>query len=78
MTIMGAYNYLEHAQKDVSSVKWIPVASISFYVFSAYIGLLPLVFVIIMEVLPAKVNMTQNYFRYYHFQMLQFIQNTGP
>lgn len=54
----GWYNYLFTKGTDVACYNWVPVISISFTVFSAYTGLLPLVFVIIMEVIPAKVIMS--------------------
>lgn len=62
LTLMGTYTFLSEKSKPaeggVSTLGhgWIPLASISVTVFMAYIGLLPLVFVIIMEVLPAKVK----------------------
>lgn len=55
LVLMGIYTYLSHNGYNVKGFDWVPVTTISFTVFLAYIGLLPLVFVIIMEVLPAKV-----------------------
>lgn len=56
LTIMGTFNYLSlHGDMDLSNLNWIPIGSISFTVLLAYTGLLPLVFVVIMEVLPPKV-----------------------
>lgn len=68
--IMAAYQSLKDTDgKKVIGLEWVPIASISFTVFLAYIGLLPLVFVIIMEVLPAKVN---TYLRHYDLKIIFF------
>lgn len=56
LSIMGAYTYLSYHQYDLEGFDWVPVTSISFSVFMAYIGLVPLVFVVLMEVLPVKVE----------------------
>lgn len=57
LAAMGTFNYFSvHSEKGaMDSFNWIPIFSVSFTVLTAYTGLLPLVFVIILEVLPAKV-----------------------
>lgn len=55
LSIMGAYTYLSYRQYDLNGFDWVPVTSISFSVLLAYVGLVPLVFVVLMEVLPVKV-----------------------
>lgn len=56
LTAMGAYTYLSYSQYNLDGYDWVPVTSISFSVFMAYIGLVPLVFVVLMEVLPVKIR----------------------
>lgn len=58
LIIMGVFTFCAEHGYSVGAWNWVPIATVSFYVFSAYIGLLPLVFVVIMEVLPAKVNIS--------------------
>lgn len=56
LTIMGVFSYLSSlAVYDLSDYNWVPVASVSLAVFMTSIGLLPLVFVVLAEVLPNKV-----------------------
>ena len=52
---MGTHGYLKSQHVDVSAINWIPVASLSFVIFIASVGLLPLTFVILSEILPPKV-----------------------
>lgn len=57
MTIMGVFSYLASLDMyDLSDLNWVPVASVSMALFSSSIGLMPLVFVVLAEVLPNKVN----------------------
>lgn len=58
LAAFGWYNYVAATGGSLKCYDWVPVVSISFTVFSAYTGLMPLVFVIIMEVIPAKVIMS--------------------
>lgn len=55
LTMMGVYAYLSVAKVDVSQLYWLPVASLSFVIFIASVGMLPLTFVILSEILPDKV-----------------------
>ncbi|XP_058060817.1 facilitated trehalose transporter Tret1-like isoform X1 [Anopheles bellator] len=54
--VMGTHGYLKSQHIDVSAISWIPVASLSFVIFIASIGLLPLTFVILSEILPPNVR----------------------
>lgn len=54
--LMGTFIFLSHQDIDLSDLSWVPVASLSMAVFMAAIGLLPLVFVVLGEVLPSKVR----------------------
>lgn len=56
MFLMATYSYLNHLDVDLSAVGWIPVASLSLAVFSASLGLMPLPFVMLAEVLPMKIR----------------------
>ncbi|XP_052892327.1 facilitated trehalose transporter Tret1-like [Anopheles moucheti] len=53
---MGTHGYLKSQHVDVSAINWIPVASLSFVIFIASVGMLPLTFVILSEILPPKVR----------------------
>jgi hypothetical protein len=52
---MGTHGYLKSIEYDLSAYNWVPVASLSFVIFIASVGLLPLTFVILSEILPQKV-----------------------
>lgn len=56
LSAMGCYSYLSYIKFDVTSMNWLPVVSLSFVLFISSIGLIPLPYVIISEVLPQKVN----------------------
>lgn len=56
LALMGTFIYLSKQDLDLSDLSWVPVASLSLAVFMASIGLLPLVFVVLGEVLPSKVR----------------------
>lgn len=55
--IMATFNWLSYMQTDLSNFSWVPVASLSLAVFMASMGLMPLLFVVLAEVLPSKVCM---------------------
>lgn len=40
---------------DLANLNWIPIVSMSFVIFIAYTGLLPLTFIMLSEVLPPRV-----------------------
>lgn len=52
---MGTHGYLKNYY-DMSNFNWVPIASLSFVIFIASIGLLPLTFVMLSEILPQKVR----------------------
>ncbi|KFB46231.1 AGAP008900-PA-like protein [Anopheles sinensis] len=53
---MGTHGYLKSQHIDVSVINWIPVASLSFVIFIASVGMLPLTFVILSEIMPPKIR----------------------
>lgn len=55
-TALGIYSYLQNEGYDVSHVGWIAIASLSFAIFLASIGIICLNFVIVGEVLPQKIR----------------------
>lgn len=60
LAAMGTYVYFSFKGTDLSSFNWVPVTSLSFAVLSCNIGIIPLVFVILLEVLPPKVFQALN------------------
>lgn len=50
------YLYLKSREVDVSTFEWIPVISLSFVIFAASAGVVPLMFVCTVEYLPSKVS----------------------
>lgn len=56
MCAMATFNFLHSRGVDLTEFNWVPVASLSVAVFMASMGLLPLVFVVVAEVLPPKVR----------------------
>ncbi|XP_062551188.1 facilitated trehalose transporter Tret1-like [Armigeres subalbatus] len=56
LAAMGVHAYLKMYGFDVSAINWIPVASLSFVIFIAACGILPLTFVILSEILPQKLR----------------------
>lgn len=65
LAIMGLHSYLDKHGWDMQALDWVPVASLSFVIFIASIGILPLPFVVLAEVLPQNVSwnpMKQTFF----------------
>lgn len=56
LAAMGTYSYMNKNGYDVSAWNMVPVVSLSFVIFIASIGLIPIPYVIIAEVLPRKVT----------------------
>lgn len=57
LTVMGVYSFLRsHLEWEMAGFSWVPVTSLSFVIFIASIGILPLPFVVLAEVLPQNVN----------------------
>ena len=53
---MGAFQYTFEQGYSISSFDWVPVTSLSFVVLTASLGIVPLPFVVIAEVLPLKLR----------------------
>lgn len=51
----GTHGYLK-MYYDMTDFAWVPIASLSFVIFVAAIGLLPLTFVMLSEILPQQVR----------------------
>lgn len=56
LAVMGAYSFLDKLKFDLHNFNWVPVCSLSFVIFIASIGILPLPFIVLAEVLPNKVT----------------------
>lgn len=56
LACLGAYSYANSIGIDVTPYSWASIASFSGMMFLAAIGLIPLMFVVIAEVMPEKVN----------------------
>lgn len=54
--ILGIHNYLKHIGCDASAFDWIPVFCLSFVIFIASVGLLPLTFIVLSEIMPQKIR----------------------
>lgn len=52
---MGIYSYYKTAV-DVSSLKYIPVASLSLVIFAASVGRLPLTYIMMAEIMPQNIR----------------------
>lgn len=52
---MGTYTFLATENVELSSFAWVPIVSISCSMFFVSLGIMPLGFVILAEVLPSKV-----------------------
>lgn len=82
LAIMGLYSYLDKHGWDMQDLDWVPVTSLSFVIFIASIGILPLPFVVLAEVLPQNVSqnsikkdfsyhiMKQTIQKYFRFEQL--------
>lgn len=53
---LGTYIYLNNLGYDLSTCAWIPLASFSFTIFVACMGVLPLPFLILSEIMPPKIR----------------------
>lgn len=56
LSIMGIYCYLSKHNVDVSQYNWIPVITLSFVIYISSIGIIPVPYIILSEVLPQKVQ----------------------
>lgn len=56
LAMLGTFSYLHRLGADVQAFDFVPLLSFSFYVFITCIGIMPLPFVILAEILPPKVS----------------------
>lgn len=56
LLVAATFTLLSRQGYDLSSFSFIPVASLSFYLFICAIGLLPVPYVMVSEVLPQRVS----------------------
>lgn len=56
LAVMGTYSFLDSRDFDLHNFYWVPVVSLSFVIFIASIGILPLPFIVLAEVLPSNVR----------------------
>lgn len=56
LSVMGIYCYLSKHSVDVSPYNWIPVITLSFVIYISSIGIIPVPYIILSEVLPQKVQ----------------------
>lgn len=56
LTLLGAYSYCNKIGLNVEDYSWISIASFSGMMFTAACGIIPLMFVVIAEVMPEKVQ----------------------
>lgn len=55
LAAMATFSYLQSLHYDVSSFAWIPLVSLSLVIFIASVGILPLAFIVLSEILPQQV-----------------------
>lgn len=53
---LGTFSYLHQQHMDLSSYNWVPLFLFSLYVVITCMGILPLPFIILAEILPADVS----------------------
>lgn len=56
LLITGTYSYLAKHDYDVSSFNWVPIVTISSFLFLSAIGIIPVPFTMLSEVIPPKVS----------------------
>lgn len=54
--LFGGYDMLKHQGVDVSTYNWIPLASFSFVIFVANLGIVSLPFLVLTEITPLKIK----------------------
>lgn len=59
LCIFGTFCYLSNRGIDMSLVFWLPVTTVSFYIFVNSAGMRPLPFVYVAEILPDNVSLTK-------------------
>lgn len=56
LTFTGAFVYVAASGVDVSAFEWVPLTFISFFIFIGSIGLLPVPYVMLAEVIPSNIR----------------------
>jgi hypothetical protein len=58
---LAVYSYLNEigVEKQLLQLSWIPIVSLSLAIFLASLGIIPLPYVIITELMPSKVKFSQ-------------------
>lgn len=76
---LATFTYLQGLGYDLSMFNWVPLLSLSFIVFIATLGIVPLSSICTVEVLPAKVNFYFNveYIKWILFVFLFQIRTIG-
>lgn len=59
----SVYTYIAHLGYDVADFDWIPVTSLSFVIFIASCGSVPLMFLTMVEQLPPKVSLDRLFYQ---------------
>lgn len=61
--VIATYTYLNKSDYDLSKFSWVPVVSLSLVIFLASLGIISLPFIIITELLPAKVSIMSFFYK---------------
>ena len=56
LSVMATYSFFNLNGYDTGLYSWIPVISLSFVIFIASVGILPLTFVVLSELLPQRIR----------------------
>lgn len=64
LLITGSYAYLVQCGYDMTALNWIPLVSLSCFIFTTSIGMLPAPYVMLAEVIPQKVSTAQTFTRF--------------
>lgn len=65
LVITGTYAYLSENGHNVEGLNFLPVVSLSFVIFVAAIGIIPVPYVLVNEIFPRKVNCLHIQIKYY-------------
>lgn len=74
LAMLGTFSYLHRLGVDVQAFDFVPLVSFSFYVFITCIGIMPLPFVILAEILPPKVSYLDTFSFVYLIERFSFAQ----
>lgn len=55
LAALGTFSYLSTHDIDLTSLNWIPLLSFSVYIFIVSIGVIPLPFIVVAEIIPHQV-----------------------